>query len=285
MAVKILADSTCDIPQQDAFRMGVTLLPLHINLDGREYLDGVDLTHEEFYRFMRSSPVLPRTTQVGVTEFEAAYRACFAQGADELVVITISHKLSGTMQAAQIAAEMVNPGKIFVVDSLTFTIGFATLIHRAAQMRDEGCGGAEIAAALEDIRGRAVMQAVIGDLKYLRLGGRLSAASATVGGMLHIKPTVRIDDGEILVAHKSLGLNKSYQWMIDTFFAQEPDYTLPLGVSHAGNPGMFDALMSMVKSRIDIGRFPSMMTYSIGAGAGTHCGPDTAGFLYFKRTR
>ncbi len=283
MAVKILADSTCDIPLSDAARLGVTILPLHINLDGQEYLDGANLTHEEFYRFMRSSSVLPRTSQVGVMEFEAAYRTALQCEEDELVVITISHKLSGTIQAAKIAAGMVAPERIHVVDSLTFTLGFSALVIRATQMRDVGKSAVEIVTVLEEMRHRAVMQSVIGDLKYLKLGGRLSSASAAVGTMLNVKPTVGIIDGEIIVVHKSLGLTKSYDWMIDCFFQQEVDYTLPIGVAHAGNPRMFDDFLAQLKKRIDPADFPSFLTYSIGAGVGTHCGPDTVGMLFYKK--
>ena len=135
MSVRIVTDSTSDITPEEAYALGISIAPLKVIFGEDEYRDNIDITNEEFYQKLTASKELPTTTQPAVSDFISLYESAKE---DELVVITISSKLSGTMQCATIAAESVPNKKIYIVDSELATLSLNILVRRAIQLRDQG---------------------------------------------------------------------------------------------------------------------------------------------------
>ena len=282
MSVKLIADSACDMTQQEAREQGVIILPLKTVIDEVEYLDGVTITTEEFYAKLESCKDLPTTSQLSPAEFGSAFQPIVAAG-DEAVVITLAGKLSGTCQSAAIAAEDAG-GKVWVVDSGNATIGQNILLRYAVRLRDQGMSGGEIAKALEEAKGRVRLLARVDTLEYLMRGGRLSRTAAIAGTLLHIKPVISVEDGEIHVLGKARGSKQSDN-MLTEFIGKTGgiDFSMPVMLAYSGTD---DALL---KGYIDNsralweGHLDDLPVTMIGSTISTHAGPGAIAVAFFAK--
>lgn len=175
----VMTDSASDIPQGTP---GILVVPLEVTFGEESFLDGVDLDHRQFYERLIESDQLPTTSMVVPSKFVAAFEEALTQ-ADQLLVVTLSSKLSGTYDSAVAAAEQF-PGQVFVVDSLNACIGEAIVVQRGRELLDQGLSAAQAAAQLEKERHQVRLVALLGTLEYLRKGGRLNAAAAVMGEVL-----------------------------------------------------------------------------------------------------
>ena len=282
MAVRILSDSACDIPQSEAKKMGVTVLPLKTIIDGVEYLDGVTITTEEFYEKLATCRTLPTTSQLPPAEFGDAFRAA-AAGGDETVVITLSGKLSGTLQSAMIAAEEF-PGKVWIVDSGTVTIGQRILIDYAVRLRGLGLGAGEIAEQLNRMKSRVCLLARVDTLEYLVRGGRLSKTAGLAGTLLNIKPVLSVEDGVVKVIGKARGSKQSSN-MLTEFIMKKGgvDFDMPVMLAYSGTDD------SLLKEYIENsralweGHLDSLPSTMIGSTISTHAGPGAIAAAFFAK--
>lgn len=183
MSVRIIIDSTTDLAPE--LRGQVEIVPLTVNFGTEEFIDGVTITHEEFYNKLIESDVLPTTSQATPAAFEKAFEEVAAAG-DSAVVITLAAQFSGTCQSARIAAEDYD--NIYVVDSGSVTLGAGILTEYALRCVRSGMEAAEIADRLEQKKEDICLIAMLDTLEYLKKGGRISAAVAFAGGLLNIKP-------------------------------------------------------------------------------------------------
>ena len=193
--LRIIADSTCDISKEDARKMGIQIVPISVRFGDEEFLDGVEITHEEFYTRLAECDELPKTSQPSPDTFMKVFNEAVAAG-DDVLGIFISSDLSGTYQSACLAAldvEEETGKKLYMVDSRSASIGTALLIREAVKLRDAGVNVSDIAAACTEMSKYIKLTAVVGSLKYLKMGGRLSGAAAFAGTMLHITPVVSIN--------------------------------------------------------------------------------------------
>ena len=205
--IKILVDSASDLEQRDASELGVTVLPLQIRFGSEEYLDGVSLTHREFFEKLIETDELPQTSQINEYRFDEVFASLTADGS-EVIAITLSSKLSGTHASAVKAAKKY-AGKVIVVDSLNACIGERILLEYAVRLVGEGkLTAAQIAAELEEKKGKIQLLAVLDTLKYLRKGGRISSVTAIAGEMLSIKPVISVVRGEVKLVGKAMGSKK-----------------------------------------------------------------------------
>lgn len=275
MAV-IITDSTCDLPLKELADMQVDMISLKVNFGEESFADKREITNEEFYERLAQSDKLPTTTLLSIGEFMEHFDQYPDQ---EIVVLTLSSKLSGTYQSAVAAVELSNRSDIHVVDTLTVTGGLALLVKVAAQMRDAGLSGAEIAQRLEQLKGRVRIFAMIDTLKYLVKGGRLSGVSGAVGSVLGIKPIIALQDGAVLNLSKARGVSSAITELVRLIATEHPfDPTLPYLFVHTNNP---DALDQLVKN---LGLADSGADrYMIGSTVGTHVGPGAIGFCYFEK--
>ena len=215
--IRIITDSASDITIEEAKELGVEVVPLHVIFGNDVFMDGVDISHDEFYKRLEECDELPKTSQTNPGGFVEVFEKYIKQG-DEIVGIFISSKLSGTYQSSIIASDMIEDGKIHIIDSLNASMGLAVLVREAVKMRDKGKSVDEIKVEIENLIPRVKLIAAVDTLKYLKKGGRLSATSAIVGGVLGITPVISVVDGSVEVLAKTRGHKKSIKFMKEGFY-------------------------------------------------------------------
>lgn len=204
--IRIITDSAADLTAAELAAPNVFAVPMTVTFaDGTSCEDDGTMTRDEFFTRLAADSKLPRTSQPSPAAFMQLFAEAAAAG-DEVIVITIAQKLSGTFQCARLAAEDAEFPGVYIVDSETATQGEALIVREAVRLRDEeGLSAAEIFAALEQFKKRVRVTAIVDSLKHLQKGGRLPAAVAIVGGALGIKPVLALYDGEIKLVDKGRG--------------------------------------------------------------------------------
>ena len=197
MAVRIVTDSTCDLPPADVERYGITVVPLTVFFGEEAFLDGVEISGSDFYARMVASKTLPRTSQPSVELFQDAYRSLAGDGV-EIVSIHVSSKLSGTLNAASIAREVVKHDvHVDLIDSYNVSLGLGLIVLEAARAAQSGATLAEVVATARRAMDRVSVHVAVDTLEYLQKGGRIGRARSLLGSVLSIKPIVCVDDGEV----------------------------------------------------------------------------------------
>lgn len=281
MAVQFIIDSASDITPKEAKAMGVTLLPLKVIFGDTEYADKYEMTHTQFYEKLIESDVLPTTCQIPPSDFEDAYEPILAAG-DDIVVVSLSSKLSGTYQSAVIAATD-HPGRVFVVDSLSVCIGERILLEYGLPLAKQGLSAEEIFHRLTEQTGKIRVLGLLDTLEYLKKGGRISAATALAGSLLSIKPVVTVKDGEIVMAGKARGSkqgNNLLRQMIEK--SGGVDFDKPYCLAYSG---LSDTLLQKyIADSADLwqGHTDHLTISTVGCVIGTHVGPGAIAVAYFE---
>lgn len=277
--IRIITDSASDITAPLTENMSI--LPLSVFFGEEEYRDGVDLTHSEFYEKLIESDVLPTTSLVSPDDFMKVFEEC-RQAGETAIVVTISSKLSGTYNSARIAAEDFD--NVYVVDSLNATVGERILVERAVELARTSAEPKEIAEILEAERLKIRLIGLLDTLEYLKKGGRISATTAFVGGVLNIKPCVTIEDGVIELLGKARGSKNGNNFLIKEIEKGNGiDFERPICLGYAG---LSDVLIN--KYIEDSGHLwknctGSLNVHSIGATIGTHVGPGAIAVAFFEK--
>ena len=277
--VRIITDSTSDISRETADEMDIVILPLTVTFGGQSYRDGIDLTIDAFYEKLTAADALPNTSQVNPDTFEDLFRNIVGQG-DEVVGIFISTELSGTCQSAMIARDHVGSDQIHVVDSRITTFGQAILVRTAVSLRDEGKSAGEIAAVLTALAKRVRLFAVMDTLKYLKMGGRISNATAFVGGILGISPVVTVKDGHVESAGRVRGKKAGMRHILDLIRRDPIDPDYPVAFGHSAAPNGLLECVSFFRRQIEI---PMYFISGIGITVGAHVGPGAIGLAYIAQ--
>ena len=260
--------------------MGVEVLPLSVHFGEEAYLDGVELSPDEFYRKLAEATALPTTSQINPDRFIQTFEEARAAG-DQVLGIFISSEMSGTYQSACIARDAVDRENISVIDSRTVTFAMGLLVDLAARWREEGCSLEELTLRITALTRRVRILAQVDTLKYLKMGGRISAATAMVGGLLGICPVVSVEEGKVLSAGKARGRKGAYNWIREELGRRPADLSLPVAFGHSNAP---QALEEVQKAFADwSGEAPFSRTGNIGAVVGTHAGPGASGLAYFEK--
>ena len=279
--IAIITDSASDIKQNN--NKNITVLPLTVSFDDNHYKDGVDLTPDDFYMKLIESSTLPKTSQISPYDFEQAYDNLL-KSVDKIIVVTLSSKLSGTYQSACLAASDVEDEtgkKLYMVDSRSASIGTALLIREAVKLRDAGVNVSDIAAACTEMSKYIKLTAVVGSLKYLKMGGRLSGAAAFAGTMLHITPVVSIEDGKVVVIGKTRGKKAAEKLMHDKLTEDGLSLTRDFMFGHINCSESLETFINKSLTYIsDVNG--NVGVSSIGCSVGTHVGPGTYGIAYVE---
>lgn len=268
MAVKIVTDSTADIPPDLAAELGITVVPIYVHFGDRMFRDGVDITPEQFYQFLEESPQHPTSSQPTPEDFEKTY-ATFCNEADGIVSIHISSKISGTCNAAGIAAANLQPRcPIEVIDSGLNSAGLAIVVMAAARLAR---AGKEYAAVLSEVRAvlaRTDMFGMFSTMKYLARSGRVPRAVVKVASIINVMPLLTFRDGSIvragLVRSLSAGMEQLYG-----FVAGKKDLEKVV-IVHSMVPDRAETLRKRLGSLFPEERIP---VFEMGAGLGVHGGP------------
>lgn len=278
MGIQIVIDSTTDLPTQAAEQ--VKIVPLTIHFGEQQYVSGVDIDARSFYEKLVESDVLPTTSQPTPAAFADAFQAAVEAG-DEVVCITISSKLSGTFQSASIAA-MDFPGKVFVVDSRTVTLGCGILTQYALDLAKQDISARELAERVEKKREKVRLLALLDTLEYLKKGGRISATVAFAGGLLNIKPVICVAEGEVKLLGKARGFRQGSNLLVQQIEkAGGVDFDLPVLL---GYTGLSDAMLKKYmedSAQLWQGRVDSLPVSIVGSVVGTHAGPGAVAVAFF----
>ncbi len=282
MAIKLVIESSSDINSVEAQKLGVTMLSIPITFGEEEFLDGVNITREQFYEKLATAESLPKTSMLNSFQFETAFEAHVKNG-DDVVAIVLSSALSGTCGAAKRAAENF-PDRVFVVDSLSATMGIKILIEYALRLIEEGKTAKEIFTLLEEKKGKVQIRAMVDTLKYLKKGGRVSPLVAFAGELMGIKPMLSVVDGKVEVIGKAIGLKKAVSFInaeIDKVGGI--DFDMPFYALYSGNdPSKIDSYIQENASLWDCG-VEKVRKNCIGATIGTHVGPGAIGVAFFSK--
>lgn len=276
--IRIVTDSTSDLSPQRAAELGVEMIPLSVHFGEECYRDGVDISKAEFYDKLSRADKLPTTSQIGPEVFEQVFRR-YVEAGDEVLGIFISSDMSGTCQSAHIARDMVDEDRIAVVDSRTVTFALGLLVETACLLRDQGLALDELAGRVAGLAGRIRLLAAVDTLKYLKMGGRISTATALVGGVLGICPIITIENGLVASIGKARGRKAALEWIAKRVEAEPPDTTLPVAFGHSNAPEAMAQCISALEGQTR--GAPLYVKCDIGAVVGTHVGPGAAGLAYF----
>lgn len=275
--IRILTDSTADFSAEDIRSLGLRVVPLLVNFGEEHYRDGIDLTPLEFYDKLAAADKLPTTSQPSPELFQQEFEAARDAG-DDVVCVLLSSALSGTYQSAQIALEEVGYDRVFLVDSGSATLGEQVLVRRAVQRLREGFSAQEIAADVEEARGRLHVFALVDTLKYLHKGGRLPTAVALAGGLLGIKPVIGLKDGKLGMADKARGLPGAYVAIFKLINKVGGiDEEAPVLVGYTGKPQGVEPFLRYATQNLHL---EEPLLRAIGPVIGTHAGPGAAGIAF-----
>lgn len=278
MSVRIIVDSTADVAADLKKRMLV--VPLTIRFGTTEYVDGITITHRQFYEKLIETDELPTTSQAAPAAFEKVYQQVRAAG-DTAVVLTVTSKLSGTYQSAMIAA--ADYPEIHVVDTRTVAIGAGILAELALRLADSGMSAEGIAQRLEDERENVRVIAMLDTLEYLKRGGRISKTVAFAGSVLSIKPVLAIEDGEIKLIGKARGSRQGNNLLVQEIRkAGGVNFDRPILLGYTGLSDLL--LRKYVEDSAELWKgyrreLPALM---IGSVIGTHAGPGAVAVAFFK---
>ena len=280
MSVRIIIDSTVDIDPKLKNRF--TIVPLTVHFGKEEYLDGVTITHKQFYEKLIESDVLPTTSQAPPVAFAEVFKEIASAG-DTAVVITIASRLSGTFQSAMIAAQDYE-GTIFVVDSRTATIGSGILAELALQLADSGMDAKTIAEKLTEERENVCLIALLDTLEYLKRGGRISKAEAFAGGILSIKPVIALKDGKIITLGKARGSKQGNNLLIKEIQnTGGVDFNKPILLGYTGLSDLLLKKYEADSQELWQEGTNELNSTLIGSVIGTHAGPGAIAAAFFKK--
>ncbi|RLT43434.1 MAG: DegV family protein [Chloroflexi bacterium] len=198
MTLRIVTDSTCDLPREAIQALGITVVPLSILFGDEELMDGVDIQTEQFFRRLERDPHMPTTAQPAPALFARAYQRLIDEGATEILSIHLSEKLSGTFESARLGAEGIEGARIERLDSGSVSLGLGIGVMEAAKAARGGKGLDEVRALAADIFRRTHIYVTLETLEYLRRGGRMSRGQEFLGTLLKVKPVLSIQDGEVV---------------------------------------------------------------------------------------
>jgi len=270
MTVKIVTDSVCDLPPEVTKELGITIVPLNVRFGDEVYRDGIDMTAEEFYRRLQYDKILPVTSVPAPATFAEIYNKV-AEETDEILVIMLTSKLSGTYQVAvQSIGLMKRKCRVEVIDSGLAVMAQGMVVITAARAAQAGASFDEVVDITRRNLNRADMRAAFDTLEYLRRGGRIGAAQAFLGSVLKINPIIMLKDGVVQPA----GRERSWSKIIDylTRFVTSHSYIEEIAIEDATCPDDAELLAERVSPR-----FPKERIFrsKIGPVIGTHTGPHT----------
>ncbi|MDE1549600.1 DegV family protein [Jeotgalibaca caeni] len=280
--MRLIVDSSCDLPLSYLQEHDVEVLPLSVVMGDKEYIDMFEITNEEIYDFIRKGKH-PSTSQVNLKKFDQSFRR-IAEAGESGLYITLSADLSGTYQAAVLAQSQVMEDypdcDIKIIDSRTASLGIGLMVREAIQMKENGFTIEEIEERVRFMVEHTVSIFTVQDLNYLSAGGRLSKSSAFFGGLLNIHPLLEVVDGKLVPKDKLRGrrkvLNRMYE-RLETEAQQLKEQTVL--IVHTNDHETVKEMKEHMTQKLGVGE---VIDYPIGAVIGAHTGIGTIGIFYLN---
>lgn len=286
MKVNILTDSTADLTKEQMSEHDINVYPLNIYFGEEEYIDGVTINHRKFFDKLSTCTELPTTSQIPVGQLRDLFLK-FTESGEEVVVITLSSKLSGSYNSALLvrdSLDMDRKSRVYLIDSMSVTLGLCNIVLEACKLRDKGLKGKDIEEEINRIKSKSTLLALIEDYKYLVMGGRLSKATAFIGNTLNIMPVIEITGGEVVPIKKVRGRKKGYQFIIEKAREYGIDTSKAFFMGHIDDEEAFKHFEEYMLNNFDeLENIDISPVKNIGAVVGTHAGPHCVGIAFFKK--
>ena len=281
MAIQIITDSGADYTTEELERRNVKRVSMAVTFGEDTYLDGVDLTKENFYDMLLEGTHYPKTSQPAPGAFLECFEAAKEAG-DTVIAVLISGALSGTVQSAALAKEMTEYDNIYIIDSLSATLGMRLLVDTAAAMREKGASAEEIVCRLENLKHRLRLFAGLDTLEYLYKGGRISKTAASIGNLANLKPVITItEEGSVSLCGKQIGMRRVYKSILKLMEDHHPDPDYPVYYLYSHDKKNCAAFLhTLEKNGFDVSE-PKIR--GIGPTIGAHIGPGAFGIVYIEK--
>jgi DegV family protein with EDD domain len=273
--IRIVTDSSCDLPDDVIERHRITVVPLTIRFGDEEFIDREQLSKDEFWRRLTEGTVLPQTAAPAVGRFQDAFRRLSDEGAEGVVVVCISSKISATNQSAVLAAEQFPGGiPIRVIDSGLVSAALGLVAIEAAELAASGAGIEAVDQTAREASAASNIYATLDTLEFLKRGGRIGGAQAFIGSLLDIKPIIEFKDGAVEAAGRVRTRRKALAAVVD-HVAALGHRIRSFGVIHS-DPVDLDEFLAALR----VVRDEAPMVARLGPVVGTHAGPGVAGVVY-----
>jgi DegV family protein with EDD domain len=275
--IKIITDSTADLPGFLTEKYGIEVLPLTVNINGKPYRDGIDIRLPELLEAMDKTDEFPTTSQVNPKAFMDTYKRYLDEGY-KIISVHISSKMSGVYQSASIAKEMLGSEDIHIIDSRNVTAGLGLLVLKACRLREEGKGVPEIVGGVMEILPHVKSALIFDSLENLVRGGRLPRAVGMVGNMLGIKLIMEVGDGEMKLLDKTRGNKKAVKYVTG--------YIGKLGIKDGETSVLLNAeskeALPALRKNLTEGNV-DFFESEVGCVVGVHAGPGACGVFFVEK--
>lgn len=275
--IHIVTDSTCDLTKEELLEHDIKVVPLTIQIDGKTYVDGVDVEPASFLELMKKSSELPKSSQPAPGKFKEIYDELGKNG-DQIISIHMTGSMSGTVDSARQAAEL-SDSDVTVIDSRYIAIGLAIQIREAVKLRDAGATMEQIVARLDEVRKNTRLIVVVDTLDNLIKGGRIGKGTGMIGSLLNIKPIATLDDGSYTPVAKARSYKQAVNFLFKEFQKDTEGKTVKaVGISHADGLATFG---NPIKELVESTGFNEVEVKFTSPIISTHTGPGAIGLIYF----
>jgi DegV family protein with EDD domain len=277
--IAILTDSTANLPMEWVEQYNVRVIPLKIHWESETYLDGIDLTPEEFYMRLSNSKSLPTTSQPSIQDFLMAFNSLADEGATGIAVPLISSGISGSVDSARLAARMFTRVPVEIIDTRITSMGQVMIILASARAAEQDVSLQEVRQAAEEVIKRLHVFFTVDTLEYLHRGGRINGASRYLGTALAIKPILFFNsEGKIDALERVRTKSKSWQRLIELAEEQANGRPVHVGIVHTNAPGAAQKFRDEVEQRLNC---KEIFTVEFSPVIGVHVGPGTIGIALY----
>lgn len=279
--VAIVTDSTANLPDEIIRNHPIYTVPLHVIWGDQEFLDQVEMTCDQFYARLRTDKILPTTSQPSPKEFKDLYVRLLEEGYD-ILTVTISSKLSGTMDSALQARAMLPGPRIEVFDSQTTSLAMGFQVLAAARLAKQGATLKECCAAVSQAREKSGVFFVLKTLEFLARGGRLGGASAFVGTMLNLKPILELRNGQVEPVERVRTSNKAIDRLLDIYEARIRQDSIPVRMAclHTDTPEEGEQLLERARQRFGVTEVSEAFIGRVSPVLGVYAGPGALGLAF-----
>lgn len=270
--IKIVTDSTCDLPDGRLAQLDVQVVPIHLTFGAEEHQEGVTLGYEEFFRKVDALGIVPKTSQPSPGDFAAVYRELAEQGATTILSVHVTGKLSGTVRSAEMAAELVKDQvEVRVFDSRAGSAALGFMVEEGLALLAEGASADQVLARWEAIREHLGIFFYLDTLRYARMSGRVGALQSSLASMLQIKPLIALNDGMLEVAERVRSRKAALNRLVEMAVERAAGRPVHVAVVHAEDPAGGQELLSQAQQALDcrrtlICRLATSLVTNLGIG-------------------
>lgn len=277
--IRIIVDSSSDYRSEELKEKNIELVPLTVMFGGKTYIEGQNLTRDGFYEMLSGTEDFPTTSQPSPESFLEIFNDAKEKG-DDIICILLSSALSGTCQSALLAKNIADYDNIHIIDSLTATHMIRVMADYACELRANGTPVSEIVDKIEAIKSRVKVIAALDTLEYLKRGGRISSATAAIGGIANIKPLITVtEDGKVETIAKAIGKNKATSSIIKLLQAEDLNPDFPVYSLYTYGTENCEKLE---KKLTDL-EYDIKDCLQVGTVIGTHIGPGAFGVVFVQK--